>query len=566
MINLKRKFRLCLLSTFINSISIVHAGPTDSVTMSGFSDGGTIAQLGTRFQNRVQSTEDALFDDAKRRDALIMLRIQSTNDIPAAKSVVTRAIRDRVDLILEGQPEWIAQLKPDGQTVWTSNNLLFVSNRSERHGLYIVRPKPGMSVDKLATDVADARKTLMNAQPMVPPLAAKMNMRNLATQDNDKSWSISLPTLSTTSPNEVCIAIRNAFFEKIPVSTMSQADITQTVNKICQYGTFAEFSAAEADDVVPNSNYTRNPNALVNLSQQWLLLVSNDKTQPSGSRAYLWTKTYGEGAGSGFTRKRSSEGVYNGVLKGIIRPVIRSGWGPIDNSASAWDSGGGAIRLFPCENNPQVSIQVDGKTIVCPVKPQLLSLLPSDSFGNKVNVSNSEGWNIGGTLGIQGSGGPTPGGGTPTPTVVQPSLSITGGYTNTKTSTVTWDYEQTKTNSDTVYSRLTEWIPNWRGLFDWAKTTKMTSLDAATPLAATLNPHYSMVWQIPLAENTGRTLQFGSQYEVRWQSCPPFMLDYNNCNALNYNRNGIPSQVDGPNGLEDSRMRWFKGTDFILSL
>ncbi|WP_157377758.1 hypothetical protein [Burkholderia ubonensis] len=561
-----KRLRVGLLLTLFNS-SLVYAGPVDSVTMSGFSDGGIIAQLGTRFQNRVQSTEDNLFDDAKRRDALIMLRIQSKTDIPAAKSVVARAIHDRMDLMLEGQPEWIAQLKPDGQTVWTSNDLLFVSNRSEQHGLYIVRPKSGTSADKLAANIADARKTLMNARSISSPLAAQMNMRNLAMQGNDKSWSISLPALSTTSPNEVCIAIRNAFFEKIPANTMSQADINQAVGKICQYGTFADFSAAEADDVVPNSNYTRNPNALVNLSQQWLFLISNDRTQPSGSRAYLWTKTYGEGAGSGFTRKRSSEGVYSGgVLKGVIRPVIRSGWGPIDNSASAWDSGGGAVRLFPCDSNAQASLKVDDKTIVCPVKPQLLSLLPSDSFGNKVSVSNSEGWNIGGTLGIQGSGGPTPGGGTPTPTVVQPSLSITGGYTNTKTSTVTWDYEQTKSNGDTVYSRITEWIPNWRGLFDWAKATKMTSLSSATPLAATLNPQYSMVWQIPLAENTGRTLQFGSQYEVRWQSCPPFMLDYNNCNALNYNRNGVPSQVNGSNGLEDSRMRWFKGADFTLSL
>ncbi len=552
------------LSLILVSSSLAYAGPSDSVTMSGFSDGGTIAQLGARFQNRVQSTEDALFDDAKRRDALIMLRVQSHTDIPAAKSLVTRALRDGMDLMLEGPPEWIAQLKPDGRTVWTSNDLLFVSNRSERYGLYIVRPKPGSSIDKLATNIADTRKMLMSTQPSVLPHAGHANTPRSMTQGNEqKSWSINLPTLSTTLPSEVCTAIRNAFYDKVPANSLSKEEISQQVSKICQYGTFADFAATEPDDVVPG--YTRNPNALVNLSQQWMFLVSNDKTQPESARAYLWTKTYGEGAGSGFTRKPGSDGasMYGlGTAQNIIRPVIRTGWGPIDNSSSAWDKGGGAVSLFVCDNNSSATKEVDGKMVTCPVKPRLLSLQPSDSFGNKATVSKTEGWNIGGTLGIGGSGGTGASG--PSGSIT-PSISVTGGYANSTTSTIAWDYEQVRTYADKQYSRITEWIPNWIGLFDWVKAVgTRTSLASVTPLATTLNPQYSTVWQIPLAENAGRTLQFGSQYEVRWQSCWRSQAEFNGCNPPTSNSRGFPVGVG--KFLEDSRMRWFKGADFTLSL
>lgn len=45
------------------------------------------------------------------------------------------------------------------------------------------------------------------------------------------------------------------------------------------------------------------------------------------------------------------------------------------------------------------------------------------------------------------------------------------------------------------------------------------SLAQATPLAATLNPQYEIVWELPLRGNEGRRLSYNMVYEAGWNTC-----------------------------------------------
>ncbi|WP_198390791.1 hypothetical protein [Burkholderia ubonensis] len=520
-----------------------------------------VAKLSARFRNKMESTQDALFDNARRRDALIMLHIRDDDDIPSAKSIVARALHDKIELMLEGSPDKLLRLKPDNQTVWTSGDILFISNRSDRRGLYFGSGSPEFGADKLATYIIDTRKALLGERST---LAIRSERTDIPTLRSDvQSWKVDLPSLSTQSPSEVCLRIRNELARSVPRGELSDVVIQQAVEKVCQYGTLSDFSAVPGDKSVPGYSY--NSNVLVNLKQEWLYLVSGDPYQPSGSRAYLWTKTYGEGAGSGFTRINGDEGYFTrndalGLARNIMHPLIHSGWGPVINPLGSlvnlvrngsninWDNAwvdGKPSSLFICESDNRVSFNVAGKVIGCPIGPRLLSLLPADSFSGDVNVARSVGWNISGTL----TGG-IAGGQNIVPSV---SLALSGGYSETTTNSVTMKLLHVQSNANTTYYRSTGWVPNWSGMLDWSRSTGSLSLVAATPLATTINPQYSTVWEIPLVQNAGRTLQFSSIYEARYQNCLYAHIKTDRC-------------VTSPHRPWDSRMVWLRGTDLLLSM
>lgn len=550
-----------LIAVWVAMVPMVtHAGSTDSATLSGLEAGGAVHQLSARLNNRIQSVPDALFDDAKTRGALIMLHLQSGTDVEVAKRVVNRAMQNGIDLLLEGKSEWLRQLKPDDQTVWAGAELLFVSNRSERRGLYFLRLDPPQSLDKLMTLVSDTRTALSKERPSVYARSAQFAATTARTAPDSRvaqTWKINLPTLTTQTPSEVCLTIRNELAKVVPSDSLADVQINQLVGKVCQYGTVSDFSAQSGDRIVPG--YGNVPvgsdlvsDLLVNMREEWLYLVSADPYQPSGSRAYLWLRTLGEGAGTGFTRKGAVGRFYPlgsaSFIARIMHPVIHSGWGPMFlDYQNTWKDGKPDM-LFGCERDSSSFLPLgDGKQLACPVKPRLLSLFPSNSYSDSVDVASSQSWNISGTLTVGGGG--RQGGVTG-----NASLALSGGYSNTKTESVSLSLQYTATNTDTVYYRSTEWQPNWKGMFSWHDATGIDSLVNATALAGTLNPNYSIVWQIPLVENAGRVLQFGSIYENRMQSCAASNVP--NC----------PSEVPGTNPpwKEDYRVLWTKNSDLLL--
>ncbi len=538
------KFRALSLSLMLSS---AFAAPIDSVTLSDLSSGPQVRKLADSGNNQSQPNVESLLANARVNHALIMLSLRSKDDILKAKPIVAQALSEGLDLLLEGEPEWLAQLKPGQQTAWSYGNLLFISNRSESRGLFIVKAALDMPTVELKNYIIKIRNTLQSEQNKAT--FQPSNYQDFPVGENShsqQSWDINLPSLAAQTPSEVCLAIRNALFNKISDKTVSRQNIHAAVRRVCQYGTIADVTATAADATVPGWPYSHD--ALLNLRQEWLYLVSNDPYQPSESRAYLWIKTLGEGGGSGFTRVLDKDGAWFGgsdwSVRNIMHPFIHSGWGPINNSELAWINGKPS-GVFSCEENPDISADIAGEKVHCPVRPRLLNVQPQNTFDDQATIMLAQGWTIGGTLtaGIVG--------GKP-----MASLALNSSYTQTRTSSIPMKLLHVRSNADTTYYRSTEWLPNWPAMYAWLKpqSGSLITMGTATPLASTLNPQYSAVWQLPLEANANRTLQYGSQYEARWESCQWSHMGSNDCPKDNH---GFPIE---------SRMRWYDKADLLLTM
>ncbi len=79
---------------------------------------------------------------------------------------------------------------------------------------------------------------------------------------------------------------------------------------------------------------------------------------------------------------------------------------------------------------------------------------------------------------------------------------------------------QTRSNADTVFYRTTRWTPDVPAIYRWINSRNHRgNLAQATPLAATLNPHYEILWELPLKGNEGRRLAYHMVYEAGWNTC-----------------------------------------------
>jgi hypothetical protein len=500
------------LGLFANS-----AYADNTVTLSGLESGPTVHGLSAKNQHTTQSTADDLIVAAARDDAMIMLSITTTHDVERAKPIVKAAMDKHLDVLIEGTDELITQLKPVNQSVWVPGNRLFISTRSENLGTYVLTFDRAATVDQIDSQLTLTRKQIAAQAARDKPLSVATAARSVTTPSNKASGGFSMPSILAPTPSAVCLSIRNELASHLAGSDMPESEITNAVQRVCQYGTVGEYRASPAEagtwGEVPSKSL------VLNLRTEWMLLLSEDSMQPQGSRAYLWLRTLGDDAGSGFTWTNGVTGHAYASKKDaafytIMKPLIHTGWGPIERRTH-WS--GSPEAMFLCEKNPTAtgpaSNWSNSQKVLCPVRPQLLSLLPGNSHDDKVNVAQSTGWSIG--AGVQG--GVSEG----KPSL---SLSLSGGYSSTQTSEVTLSMVRTSTNADTTMYRTTTWIPGWQAMFNWIramglKQGQLVDLSPATPLATTLNPSHSVVWQLPLTENAGRTTMYTSAYEAGDHQC-----------------------------------------------
>lgn len=502
-----------------------NACATTTVTLSGLESGALVHGLSGKTQHTVVSDTDALLSAARRGDAMIMLALSNAQDLDRVRPIVEAAMDGKIDLLIEGPEALVAQARPADRSIWKPASRMFVSTRSDRIGLYLVALDPAAGVDQVNTALEQTRAQITSeARHDAPPAAATTRQaRATTTQADPKDNAFQLPPLAASSPNQVCISMRNQLSAKLGESGASSTEIDKAVQRVCQYGTVAEFRATLADYGAFGKQ--RSPELVLNLRQQWLLLLSEDAAQPDGSRAYLWARTLGDHAGSGFswtgthghayTRKRGVD------MHALMDASIHSGWGPVEANPFAWPSKTPS-DMFRCEKDPNATDLARGKygeftTVRCPVKPRLLSLLPGNVYNDTVTIEDSTSWTIGGSY----TASATIENGQPKPSV---SLALSGGYTSSKTARTTLMLVQTSTNADTLMYRSTYWRPNWEATARWvnAKSLKkntLVDLTSATPLAATLNPAWSIVWELPLAPNSERNTLYTSMYDGRHQDC-----------------------------------------------
>jgi hypothetical protein len=508
----------------------------NTVTLSGLESGATVAALSAKTHHSTVSTSDDLIASALRSDAMIMLSVTNAADLERAKPIVAAAMDKHIDLLAEGKEAFLAQLKPDYGSVWVPGNRLFISTRSDRLGLFLLPFDATATTDEIDAELTRIRHDISTdaaSQKRVSRTAA----RSASPRSASSTGSIELPDLIAPTPSAVCISIRNELVQQLADPDIPEYEVDHAVQRVCQYGTIGEFRTTPAE--VGVYGVQPNPSLVLNMRKEWMLLLSEDKTQPNGSRAYLWLRTLGDNAGSGFAWTNGAVGHAYTDKKGvdmydIMRPAIYSGWGPVETNPAFWPNKNPA-DMFRCEQDPNAvdDYAHDANSVMtsayCPVKPRLLSVLPADSYDDNVTVGTSTGWSIGGQFSA-GISEKKP----------EVSLGLSGGYSSSNTTEATLSMVRTSTSADTIMYRKTTWSPGWEALAKWIenkglKKDSYVNLSSATPLAKSINPAWSAVWELPLEANlgpngTGRTTLYTSVYDVQTQWC---MWDDKSSNCTN---------------------------------
>jgi hypothetical protein len=326
--------------------------------------------------------------------------------------------------------------------------------------------------------------------------------------------------LSAASPSSVCRAFRRklasaVFGERLPVRDEFRAFASE-LRRWCQYGNLSVHAAALPQFTIAPFRGTDDPR--LSLAAEWVLLRNDDPVEPAGTTFLFWAKTVGEGGGTGFGRRQGTEGYVDansGGLRRLLDASIHSGWGPVeyDGVASAWPVNSsfpatGKTRLFLCD-------EPEGEELFgCPRGPRLRTLYPADSIDGVVTVARAERFIVGGNaqagVSVDSTG------------KITPSMTFSLNLVQARTDTAQAEMHllQTRSNADTVFHRITRWTPDVPAIYRWIKARGHEgSLAQATPLAATLNPQYEIVWEFPLRGNEGRKLSYNMIYEAGWNTC-----------------------------------------------
>jgi hypothetical protein len=424
------------------------------------------------------------------------------------ESKIEAWLDDGKRVVLTGSPSLLRLLRPNGVYAWPGSNTIVLD--------------PGSGLGIFGFDAIDAAQRLAVLRGWTWAEQAEVSEATRPVRSVDtsqRSFDVSFD-LSAASPSSVC----RAFRRKMAATLFRQAlpthdELRPFANELrrwCQYGNLSMHLAASPQFTIAPYRGTDEPR--LSVTTEWALLRNDDPVEPAGTTFLFWAKTVGEGGGSGFGRRAGTEGYFDanrGGLRRLLDASIHSGWGPIeyDGVASAWpvDSsfpGIAKTQLFLCD-------QTGGPDLFgCPQRPTLRSLYPADSIDGVVTVSRAERFIAGGNaqagISIDSTGKLTPS--------MSFSLNLVQATTDTAQSEMR--LVQTRTNADTTYYRTTRWTPDIPAIYRWINARDHHgNLAQATPLAATLNPQYEVVWEFPLRGNEGRRLSYNMVYEAGWDTC-----------------------------------------------
>jgi hypothetical protein len=321
-------------------------------------------------------------------------------------------------------------------------------------------------------------------------------------------------SIRPTSPTETCTTFGNS----LAASTFDRAltpdelrALSIELGRWCQSGTLSHYHGSSGTDSVPKWSYTDKPK--LSLLTEWALIRSESVLVPTQSRQYFWVKSIGEGAGTGFTRSFQDTATFtNNVMFGLMDAAIHGGWGnSYPRDPRSWSD-----PIPPAhwaDRNPQLFGCDEGEAgNVCPTGAHVVRLFPSDTFNNQVTVAMATQLAIGGTVGVTGTIAEKPS------VAINASLTVTRTDTTTQTATV--NLTNTQTSAVQPYSRSTRWRPDVPAIWDYLVARRITgAFGTATPTAATINPGYDVLWQIPLQPNRGKMMRFSLIYEAGWNNC-----------------------------------------------
>ncbi|WP_291782138.1 hypothetical protein [Luteibacter sp.] len=351
-----------------------------------------------------------------------------------------------------------------------------------------------------------------------------------------------------SSPSQVCRDFSRQmattmYGDRMP-GTAQRLAFRREARRWCQYGNLSVHTAEPAQFTIEPflpANHLR-----LSLVNEWGLIRTEDRLD-AGSVSYLfWTRTMGEGAGTGFARDHGSDAWYDpasGLVHGLMDAAIHSGWGSIEQPGvvTAWPLNStfpqiGNVHVFRCDGAEAF------RPVDCPVRPILRKLFPADAVDGRVQVSSGEDIAVGGDVKVSRS----------IDTEGKNSVGITFGLNMLRTTTVETQADlsltHVRSNADTVFYRSTWWLPDVPAIQRWiAARHHAGSLAKATHLAATLNPHHEILWEIPLSGNENRPLPYHVVYEAGWNTCSngTHCADHRRQTGLNLPTKGRVGWSDG---------------------
>jgi len=446
----------------------------------------------------------AMVEDTTSVDGVSILTVDDNDDLVEVELKIEGWLDEGKRVALTGTSSMLGVLKPDRVYAWPSTDTI------------VLDPGAGLGIFGFDAPDAAGRLQVLKDWPWADREdigASGREVRSVAAPKD--SYDVAF-NLSAVSPSSICRAFRRKlastmFSERIPHDGERLA-FDKQLRRWCQYGNLSIHAAALPQFTISPFLSTDEPR--LSLVTEWVLLRNDDPVDANGTTFFFWAETVGDGAGSGFGRLEGTEGYIDALAGGVRRLLdasIQSGWGPVrsDNGSTAWPVGSSfpgteKTNLFLCD------IAGGQELVGCPRQPRLRSLYPADSTDGVVTISKGEQFLVGGTAQIGASPGADP--------AVSFNLNIVKGTADTAHSDM--HLLQTHSNADTIFHRITRWTPDLPAMYRWINARNHNgSLAHATPLAATLNPKYAIMWELPLRGNEGRRVTYNMIYEAGWNTC-----------------------------------------------
>lgn len=428
---------------------------------------------------------------------------------------------------LGGPREVVARMRPDFARAWPDADTVLLD------------PTMGLGIHGFDASDAETRQAILgswrwsgDAPSTVDDTALPRSSRDIPAVPRRRDVDFQI---ASASPAMICKSMsqrlgKMAFGRTNPLPD-HRRELRREMRRYCQYGSLSLHVDAPSQFTIASS-WMLNPIVLT-VATEWALIRNEDPADASRTSYLFWVKTVGEGDGVGFAKRPGENALLgiDGSIQGLMDVAIHSGWGHpgADGPAQVLRrrsqvTDGTNLDLFRCGESAAT------RSVDCPAMAVLKKLYPEDSIDGTVKVSRSESLAIQGHVLAAGErrGQETAG------LTLNLGISRTAGAT----SSVSLPMVRTTSRGDRAYVWTTRWMPDMQALYRWSEKTRYAgSLADKTPLATSLNPRYEIMWELPLAQNAGRTLPYTVAYEAGAVHCQTLLV----C-AENERSNGIVPQ------------------------
>lgn len=266
-------------------------------------------------------------NDAGGRD-VITIAIGDGGSPADIRQRIRQLIDDGQRVVLSGSSGDLALVRPDFARAWPPTNTIVLD--------------PGISLGISGFDAVDED----TRNRMLRRWAWSDDLFSVATRPDRRGIALAAGTrrsvefsMLATSPAAACRnfthKMAEALFGQTPPTTSSRRAFRKEARRWCQYGNLSVHAAEGPQYVI--EPFRGDDNIVLNLVTEWALMRNEDRVDPAATTYVFWTRTMGEGAGTGFSRRYGSDAWYDPAslaIRDMLDAAIHSGWAPLNHPAS----------------------------------------------------------------------------------------------------------------------------------------------------------------------------------------------------------------------------------------